>query len=199
MGGFHVFQLFAGEGADKLVIFDAGGLHGVGSQLFGHDVVFAVCFDSGVFDVRPQADGQVAGQGPGGGGPDDEVGFIHVDSGGGENALVVGDLEFHINGDAGIVGVLDFRLSQRGAALSAPVNRLHAPVDEALLGHFAEHLHLFRLKFGFQGDVGVLKIAGDAQAHELLFLDVHIAHGKFPALAADLGGGGFVFVHADSL
>ena len=45
----------------------------------------------------------------------------------------------------------------------APVDRLEALVDIALLGHLTKDLDLAGLKLGLEGEVGMLKIANHAQ------------------------------------
>ena len=65
----------------------------------------------------------------------------------GEQTLVVGDVKLDVDRGAGVLLVLDFGLGQGGAALGAPVNRLHAPVDHPFFSHLAEDPDLLRLKF----------------------------------------------------
>ncbi len=126
MGIGEVFQLPAGDEFRDGVLGDAAGLHGGGHQLPRHHIVFVLFggVDHAVVVIRPQTDSQVAGEGPGGGGPNDEVGFCQVRPQGGELPLVIRHLEFHIDGIAGVLGVLNLRLRQGGFALGAPVHRL---------------------------------------------------------------------------
>ena len=143
-------------------------LHRGLDQLAGHDVVSIADLDEGILQVGVQAGGHVGGQGPGGGGPDDDPGLIQRDVVLGQHAVgVVGQLKADVNRVALVLGVLDLSLSQGGTVLGAPVNGLHALVDVAFLGHLAEDLDLACLKLGAQGQVGVGEIALDAQALEL--------------------------------
>ena len=95
-----------------------------------------------------QGDGQVAGQGPDGGGPDDEAQLALVQVG--ELAQVVVHGELHIHRGAGVVLILDLRLGQGGLVVGAPVHGLEALVDVALLGHLAEDLDLGASNSGFR-------------------------------------------------
>ena len=109
-----------------------------------------------------------------------------------KGALVVGHGELDEDGGAGIVGVLNLGLGQGGLVKGAPVHRLHALVDEALLRHLAEDLDLLGLKLGQQGDIGVLPLPQHAQALELAGHLLDVALGVLPALGAELGGGHLV-------
>ena len=105
----------------------------------------------------------------------------------GELALIVVHGELHIHGGAGIVLILDLRLGQSRLVVGAQVNGLEALVDIALLEHLAEHLHLFGLKAGVHGGVGMLPVAQDAHALEALALDIHIVLGELLAGGAEVG------------
>ena len=182
----NVLQLLAGDRADQLIIFDLRGLHRGRSKLLGHDIIFAVGLDCAVFILRAQTDGHVAWQGPGSGGPDNEVGLGDVDAQLGKLALVVLDSKLDIDREAWILLVLDLRLSQCGVAVRAPVNRFEALVDIALLRHVAEDLNLLCLKLRLEGHVRIFPLAQNAQAHELAALDIQIVQGKFLADFAQL-------------
>ncbi len=135
-----------------------------------------------------EGDGQVAGEGPDGGGPDEEVHLRHVPVLS-QLALVVLHLELHIDGGTGVVLVLDLRLGQGGLVVGAPVHRLEALVDIAVFVHGPEDLHLLGLKAGVHGEVGVLPVADDPHALEALPLHVHIVLGELVAGGAELGDG----------
>ena len=181
----HQFQLAAQNGVGQdFVLVDVAALHRGLDQLAGHDVVSIADLDEGILQVGVQAGGHVGGQGPGGGGPDDDPGLIQRDVVLGQHAVgVVGQLKADVDRIALVLGVLDLSLSQGGTVLGAPVNGLHALVDVAFLGHLAEDLDLAGLKLGAQGQVGVGEIALDAQALELGVHDIDMLGGE---LFADL-------------
>ena len=134
-----------------------------------------------------EGDGQVAGQGPDGGGPDDEVQLALVQVA--QLALVIVHGELHIHGGAGVVLILDLRLGQGGLVVIAPVHGLQALVDIALVIHLAEDLDLLGLEAGVHGLIGVLPVAQNADALEALHLHVDIVLGELVAGGAELGHG----------
>ena len=192
--GAHQLELAALEGGQHGTggIVDVGGLaHALGQILGQHVHVAAGHLEEHVVKLGVEADGVVAGDRPGGGGPDHEVGAAQIGEAP-QLALVVQHGELDEDGGAGVVGVLNLRLGQGGLVGGAPVHRLHALVDEALLRHLAEDLNLPGLKLGQQGDVGVLPLAQHPQALELPGHLGDIALGVLPALGAELGGGHLV-------
>ena len=184
--GQHVLEEGAGVSLGDLPGVKAAHLHDLFHQGLGHDVDFAVGgLHQGVALVGVQSNGQVAGQSPDGGGPDDEVELAVVV--GGQLALVVLHLELHVHGGTGIVLVLDLGLGQGGLVVGTPVHGLEALVDVALLVHGAKDLHLLGLKAGVHGLVGVLPVGQHADALEALHLDVDVLLGVVVAGGAELG------------
>ena len=59
------------------------------------------------------------------------------------------DRELHIHAVADVVLVFDLRLRQRGAARNAPIDRLLAAIDKALLDDVGEQPQFLRLVFLF--------------------------------------------------
>ena len=166
------------------------------TEVLGHDIHLSVGgLEEHVVKAGVEADGQVARDGPGGGGPDDEIhlGKVPVLP---QLALVVPNGELHKDGGTGVVLVLDLSLGQGGLVVGAPIDRLQALVDKALFGHLAEDLDLLGLKLGEQGNVGVLPLAQHPQPLELAGHFCHIALGVLPAFAAELGGGHLLPFHA---
>ena len=102
-------------------------------------------------------------------------------------ALVVVHGKLHIHGGAGIVLILDLGLRQGGLIVVAPVDRLEALVDIALLVHLAEDLDLLSLEAGVHGLVGVLPVGHHAQTLEALHLDADILLGIGMAGGAEIG------------
>ena len=195
----HELELCAADRlAHDLIVGDVAGVHDALDQLGGHDVVLLADLDEGILELAVQADGLVGGQGPGGGGPDHEVGLVHRDAMLCQHTVgVLGDMEADENGIAVVLAVLDLGLSQSGAAVGAPVNGLQALVDVALLCHLTEDLDLAGLKLRLQGQVGVLKVTDDAQTLELVAHDVDVLGGELFANLAQLQLGDVLLLLAD--
>ena len=134
-----------------------------------------------------QADGQVAGQRPDGGGPDHEVGFAQIKLG--ELALIVLHGELDVDGGAGIVLVLDIGLCHGGDAVGAPGHGLQALVDVALVEHPAKDLDLLGLKMLVHGAVGMLPVAHHAQTLKAGHLLLDEVLGKFGTGLPEFGHG----------
>ena len=181
----HIFKEAAGVSLHDLIAVEAADLHDLVGQGLGHDVQLAVGgLHHRVALVRVQSDGQVAGQGPDGGGPDHEVQLAVVQMGQPAQIIVHGELD--VDGGAGIVLILDLRLGQRRLVVRAPVHGLEALVDVAVPVHFAEHPNLLRLKAGVHGLVGMLPVAHHTHALEALALDVDIVVGELMAGGAEV-------------
>ena len=192
--GAHQLELAALEGGQHGAggVVNARGLaHALGQILSQHVHIAARHLEEHIVKLRVEADGIVAGDRPGGGRPDHEIGAGQVDILA-QLALVVGHGELDEDGGTGVVGILNLGLGQGGLVKGAPVHRLHALVDEALLRHLAEDLDLLGLKLGQQGDIGVLPLPQHAQALELAGHLLDVALGVLPALGAELGGGHLV-------
>ena len=195
--GGHPFKRTALEDGQHLggLKVNVGGLADRLGQVLGQDIDLAVGgLEEHVVILGVEADGHVARDGPGRGGPDDEVGLAQVGVPA-QLALVVPDGELDEQGGAGVVLVFDLGLGQGGLVMGAPVHRLHALIDKALFRHLAKDLHLLGLKGGLQGQVGVVPLAQHAQALELLPLLVHEAQGVLLALLPELAGGQLVPLH----
>ena len=188
MVGQHVLKEGAGVGGQDLVGVKAPHLHHLLGEGLGHDIDLPVGgLDQGIGLVGVQSDGQVAGEGPDGGGPDDKEDLALVKLP--QLPLVVVEGELHEGGGAGVVLVLDLGLGQGGLVVGAPVDGLEALVDVPPLIHGPKDLHLFRLEGGIHGEVGVVPVSQGAQALEALALHVHIVLGKLVAGGAELGDG----------
>ena len=181
-----------------LILGDVAGIHDALDEVSGHDVELVADLDEGVLELAVQADSLVGGQGPGGGGPDDEVGLLHRDAVLCQNAVgVLRDVETDEDRVALVLAVLDLGLSQSGAAVGAPVHRLQALVDVALLGHLTKDLDLAGLELRLQGQVGVLKVTDNAQTLELVAHDVDVLGGELLADLAQLELGDVLLLLAD--
>ncbi len=155
-------------------------------QRDGHDVVAVARLHHRVLHVRVHGDGQVAGQGPGRGGPDGEV------EGGRQLQLaghLVLDREGHGDGVAGLVGVLHLGLGQGGARAVAPVHHLQLARHCAALEEAPQEPDHAGFVAGLHGDVGVVPGAQHPQALEARALGVDPLLGVGPALGQELGPG----------
>ena len=186
MAGQHVLEEGTGVGLHDLIAVEAADAHDLLRQGLRHDIqlVAALRLDDGVALRRVQSDGQVAGQGPDGGGPDDEAELALVQVG--ELAQVIVHGELHIHRGAGVVLILDLRLGQGGLVVGAPVHGLEALVDVAVFIHLAEHPDLPGLKARVHGLVGVVPVGHHAHALEALPLHVDIVVGELVAGGAEI-------------
>ena len=183
--GQHILEKAAGVGLHDVVAVEAADLHDLLGQGLRHDVQLAVgSFHHGVALVRVEGDGQVAGQRPDGGGPDDEVELAVIQVGQLAQVVVHGELD--VDGGAGVVLILDLRLGQGRLVVGAPVHGLQALVDVAVLIHSAEDANLLGLEAGVHGLVGVLPVAHHAHALEAVALDVDIVVGELMAGGAEV-------------
>ena len=87
---------------------------------------------------------------------------------------------------AGVVFVLDFRLGQRGAVVNAPIDRLEAAIDIALLQEVQERAGDGSLVVRVHRQIGIVPAAQYSEALEFDLVDFHIAGGEFAAQAAKL-------------
>ncbi len=192
--GGHELELAALHLGEDLEALIAAHLGDAAHELLGDDVDLAVGgLGEDVVEVRVQADGEVAGDGPGGSSPDDEIELVEV-AVLTQLAVVVLDLELDIDGLAGVLGVLDLGLGQSGLVVRAPVDGLLALVDVALLVHLAEDLDLLGLELRVHGEVGLVPLAQAAEALEGVALDVDVVQRELVAGGAELGGGHFLVV-----
>ena len=183
----HILKERALVGLHDLIVGNTRHAHHLVGEGLSHNIhlAAAVVLHHGVALGGMQRNGQVAGQGPDGGGPDHEVqlGLVQM----AQLALIVMHGELHIHGGAGIVLILDFRLGQSGLIVITPVYGLEALVDVALLVHLTEDLHLLGLKAGVHGLVGVLPVAHNAQALEALHLDADVLLSILMAGSTEIG------------
>ena len=121
--GQHVLEERAGVACQDLIVFKAADVHHLVHQGLGHDVGLAIVrLYQHIAVSGMQADGQVAGQSPDGGGPDHEVSLGQVELG--ELAQIVLHGELDIHGGAGVILILDIGLGHGGDAVGAPGHRL---------------------------------------------------------------------------
>ena len=145
--------------------------------------------DGDVSGAGLEGDSLVGGDGPRRGRPDDEVDrAVEVLEAGG----LGGHLEAHENGGARLVGVLDLGLGKSGVAVLAPVNRLVAAIDHALVEHGLEDLDVGGVMLVIERQVGVVPVTEHAQTTETGLLQLDVLDGELVAELADLSRGGLV-------
>ena len=120
----HVLIEVTGVGLKDRVVLDVADGHDLFDERLGDDVHLAVILvlHDGVALVGVQGDGKVTGQRPDRGRPNDEVELGLVEMA--QFAEIVVHRELDVHGRAGIVLILDLRLSQGGLVVIAPVNGL---------------------------------------------------------------------------
>ena len=187
--GEHIFIEVTGVGLDDRIVLDLADGHDLLHERLGDDVHLAVVLilHDGIALVGVQGDGKVAGQRPDRGRPNDEIELALIEVA--ELAEIVVHRELDIHGRAGVVLILDLRLSESGLVVIAPVNRLEALIDVALFVHLAKDLDLLSLEAGIHGLVGVLPVAQHTDALEALHLHVDIVLGELVAGGAEGGNG----------
>ncbi len=84
--------------------------------------------------------------------------------------------------------VLELGLGQGGPVLDGPVDRFEIAIDEALFDQRGKDLQHRTLVGGEHGHVGVVVVAGGAEPHHLLGLDLLKTGGVVAAAVADLHG-----------
>ena len=179
--GRHLVGLAVDRDRGALPARDAADLLG---EVLQHDLGAALVLDGGVDGAGLERHGLVGRDGPGRGGPDHEVDRAVE---GLEARGLRQKLEAHVDGRARLVAVLDLGLGERGVAVLAPVHRLVAAVDHALIEHGLEDLDVGRIVLVVEGEVGMVPVAEHAQALEALALQVDVLDGELAAHLADLG------------
>ena len=153
---------------------------------------------SDVLQFGIEGDGLAGGDGPGRGRPNNGVDILagesRVDLGG-----IAGELIADVDGGAGVLLVLDLGFGEGGLVVDAPKDGLEALVDEALLEEGVEGFEDAGLVAEGHGEIGVVPAAEDAEALELLALEVDILLGVLAAGAADADGGHFELLAAELL
>ena len=153
-------------------------------QRNGHDVMEATGPYHGVFEIRVHGHGQVAGQGPWGGGPDgQEEGNGQVQAPG----LGLRHGEGHGDGGAGPVSVFDLGLGQGRAGAIAPVDHLQFAGDAAALEKLRQVAHGLRFIQGIHGHIGSFPCTQHAQALEGGPLDIDPLLGIGAAFLQEIG------------
>ena len=122
--GFHILQLAALDHTHGLIVRGATVRHSGVYQVGSHHIKLVAALDQRILKVGAYADGHVGRQGPGGGGPNHEIGLAQVRTQCSELAHIVRYIELYINRMAGILSVLNLRLGKGGLTVRAPIHRL---------------------------------------------------------------------------
>ncbi|KAF5054609.1 hypothetical protein DSECCO2_386240 [anaerobic digester metagenome] len=155
-------------------------------QFLGQDVEVPAGLDEVVLEVRVHGHGQVVGNGPGRGGPDDDVAFARGGLGEDFSQSARFQGKTHVDGRRGVVVVLDLGLGQGRLAGAAPVDGLLVALHRALFVEIGQFAGRGGLVLGCHGQVGLVPGAQHPEALELLALDVEVLESVFAALLADL-------------
>ena len=161
----------------------------LGSQVLEHDLGTAIMLNSDIGGAGLERNGLVGGDGPRRGRPDDKV----------DRAVEVleavglgGHLKTNEDGGARLVGVLYLGLGECGVAVLAPVNRLVAAIDHALIEHGLEDLDVGGVMLVIERQVGVVPVAEHAQTTETGLLQLDVLDSELVAELTNLGRGGLV-------
>ena len=164
-------------------------LAALGSQVLEHDLGTTLVLNGDIGGAGLKGNGLVGGDGPRCGRPNDKVNrAVEVLEAGG----LGGHLKAHEDGRARLIGVLDLSLGQRGVAVLAPVNRLVAAINHALVEHGLEDLDVGGVMLVIERQIRVVPIAEHAQATEAGLLQLDVLDSELIAKLADLSRGGLV-------
>ena len=203
-----------GMGEDEAVKRDAfgGGVYGprradapalahAVHHFLGDDEPASFAFDEGVIVFGVDADGEVGGQGPRCGRPDDDVhrGRHNVAAHAPRQFRRVAHGKADVNGIGGFVFVFDFRFGKRGAAVQTPVHRLVTAHHMAAGNDVAQGADDARFGLRLHGEIGMRPVAKDAKADEIGFLQFDLARRISAAGGAEFGGADFGARFADLL
>ena len=164
-------------------------LAALGSQVLKHDLSTTIVLNGDVGGTGLEGDCLVGGDSPRRSRPDDKVDRT-------VEALETSGLGSHLKADedggARLVGVLDLGLGQRGMAMLAPVNRLVAAIDHALVEHGLKDLDVGGIVLVIKRQVGVVPVAKHAQATEAGLLQLDVLDSELVAKLANLSRGGLI-------
>ena len=192
--GMHKFSHFPFSTrhftAGKLVVFNPAVRQSHRCQFFIHQVVLV-----GIRIMYPhigefRIDGNilVGRNGPRRGCPDDskELGLIYALR---SESFDIFRGELHINGRGLAVLILNFRFRQRRFTVGTPVNSFLSFVDISLSCHFAKNFYFLGFQMRIKSNVTVIKIADNAHADKIGFLDFNPLFRVFQAFAAQFKNG----------
>ena len=155
---------------------EASGGHHLVNKALCHDpdlfLAPVIHLYSGVGVLGMHGNGQVGGQGPGGGGPYHEVGCNPLYSWKDLTQITL-CWELHIDGRRCMIRILHLCLCKGGFALNTPIDGLQPLFHKAFLKTPAELSNYAGLIGIVHGDVGVLPVSHHSQALKLIPLDLY--------------------------
>ena len=170
-------------------VLPANLLAALGSQVLKHDLSTTFVLNGDIGGAGLKGNSLVGGDGPRRSRPDDKVDrAVEVLEAGGLGS----HLKAHEDGRARLVGVLDLGLGQRGVAVLAPVNRLVAAIDHALIEHGLKDLDIGSIMLVIERQIGVVPVAEHAQTTEAGLLELDVLDSELVAELTNLGRGGLV-------
>ncbi len=173
------------SGAGKLVVAVAELLAVLLDERLCHELAASVNDDADVLGFRMEDHGVIGRKGPGRRRPDvdPEISLVGL-----ESLRHCRHLEAHEDCRRHLVAVLDLRLGESRMAVHAPVHRLPATVDGALVEDGLEDLDVGRIVVMRVGQIRICPLAEDAEALEALALRVDLLDSHLVADLADLDG-----------
>ena len=173
-------------------------VHTVVDQVLGEDQDLPFNRNGRIDEFFVEGNGQVGRDRPRGRRPDHDVDLFPGQLGT-NRRNVRNHWKFYINGRRVMVRVFHFRLRQGGFACGAPVDGFLALVNAAVQEEFPELLHGDRLIVIGHRQIGVGPFPENAEALELIPLNVHVLFRVLPAEAALVRLGQRIFLFAQFL
>ena len=158
MSAVEPFQQVPLEGLQYLVILPAAFGGGLLQQSSGYNEYILTHLHRHIAQGGVQGYCQVGGEGPGGGGPYQQV-YPLIGLGGELLADVRFQGEGNIDGRGLMFQILHLRLCQGGAAVNAPVNRLVPSIHIPLFQKFSKLLYNGSFVGRVEGQIGLLPFA----------------------------------------
>ena len=192
--GMHKFgQLPFGArhfSAGKLVVLNPAVSQSCRCQLLIHQVVLVGIRIMHPYIGKLRVDGNilVGRNGPRRGCPDDgkKLGLIYALR---SESFDIFRRELHINRRGLAVLILDFRFRQRRFTVGTPVNGFLSFVNVSFSCHFAKNFYFLGFQMRIKSNVTVIKIADNAHADKIGFLDFNPLFRVFQTFAAQFKNG----------
>ncbi|OPY86034.1 MAG: hypothetical protein A4E72_01749 [Syntrophus sp. PtaU1.Bin208] len=156
------------------------GVDAVIQHFLGKDEDIFVKLDRHVLKFFVQGNGQIGGNRPGGGRPDDDADLLSGQLG--PHRRDIGDHgKLYIDGGCSMIGILNFRLGQRRFTGGAPVHGFLSLIYRTAQVELSKLLDRRRLIVVAHGQIGMIPFPENPQTNELLPLNPHVLIGIDPA------------------